>query len=476
MTMGLTVRVRPLAAALTFALVLTHASLSRAATYNIANGDVAGLIAAIQSANATAESDVIELAPSGTYVLTGVAEDDGYAGGAGLPYVRSPLTINGHGATIQRSSASGIPDFRIVFVFVSDLILDGVTIAGGRGGNDSRGGGGIGITTGRLAVKNSTITQNFSPGGGGGIASYCGVLTVENSTISYNTGLGGRTGGGILNFSAPPDCYATAHIVSSTIFENRAADVNLPGRGDAIADAFSSPQPTITVKNSILASPAQGVGQDCSAPPGVIVSEGGNIAADDSCGLAGSLDQNSTDPMLGPLADNGGPTLTHSPLPGSPAVDAVPVAACTDSLGNLLAIDQRGVSRPQRAACDVGAVEVVQRSYSVCALYDPTRAVRSGATIPIKFQLCDGAGTNLSTSTLVVHATGISQSSSLVSGALQDAGNANPDFDFRFDAGLADSGGYIFNLSTRGLATGTYNLNFTVSGDSLTYSVPFQVK
>ncbi len=54
--------------------------------------------------------------------------------------------------------------------------------------------------------------------------------------------------------------------------------------------------------------------------------------------------------MLGALADNGGPTLTHALLPGSPALDAGNDAACS-------ATDQRGVSRPQGAHCDIGAYE-----------------------------------------------------------------------------------------------------------------------
>jgi hypothetical protein len=57
---------------------------------------------------------------------------------------------------------------------------------------------------------------------------------------------------------------------------------------------------------------------------------------------------------------------------------------------------------------------------------------------------------------------------------VEDTGNANPDNDFRFDATLGSSGGYIFNLSTRGLA-GTYTLNFTVGSDPQQHSVLFQV-
>jgi hypothetical protein len=58
-------------------------------------------------------------------------------------------------------------------------------------------------------------------------------------------------------------------------------------------------------------------------------------------------------------------------------------------------------------------------------------------------------------------------------GTLDDSGHANPDFDFRYDAAL---GGYSFNLNTAGLATGTYNLNFTAGADPVVHSAPFTVK
>jgi hypothetical protein len=66
--------------------------------------------------------------------------------------------------------------------------------------------------------------------------------------------------------------------------------------------------------------------------------------------------------------------------------------------------------------------------------------------------------------------------SSSISGEVLDSGNANPDNNFRFDPTLGSTGGYIFNLSTKGLTTGTYDLNFTVTGDSSVYAAPFQVK
>jgi hypothetical protein len=114
--------------------------------------------------------------------------------------------------------------------------------------------------------------------------------------------------------------------------------------------------------------------------------------------------------------------------------------------------------------------------YNVCPLYDPTKAVKSGSTIPIKFELCDSTGNSLSSSAITVHATSVALTSNSISGVVEDSGHANPDTDFRFDATLGATGGYIFNLRTSGLTTGTYNLNFTVTGDSFVYAASFQVK
>jgi len=78
-----------------------------------------------------------------------------------------------------------------------------------------------------------------------------------------------------------------------------------------------------------------------------ITSWGHNVVQDTSCGAVAS-DSLAADPLLGPLAANGGPTWTHLPLPGSPALDRAPTCPATD---------QRGVSRPQGSACDAGSVE-----------------------------------------------------------------------------------------------------------------------
>ncbi|MCP4657673.1 MAG: hypothetical protein GY856_19885, partial [bacterium] len=110
----------------------------------------------------------------------------------------------------------------------------------------------------------------------------------------------------------------------------------------------------------------------CGARTGITSrSNGGNIQiGDDSCHLPHPTDRmNVPDAMIGPLADNGGPTMTHALLRGSPALDTALDAECP-------AADQRGAPRPRPrdgdgdgvASCDVGAYEMSHRAIEVPAL------------------------------------------------------------------------------------------------------------
>ena len=116
---------------------------------------------------------------------------------------------------------------------------------------------------------------------------------------------------------------------------------------------FTDATATLNLQNTIVA--ANGDFGCFLAPFGAgavaLNSLGNNVFTDDSCFPIAS-DQVVTDAGLGALADNGGPTLTHALLSGSPAVDTANGAVCP-------AVDQRGVARPQGAGCDVGAYELV---------------------------------------------------------------------------------------------------------------------
>ena len=120
---------------------------------------------------------------------------------------------------------------------------------------------------------------------------------------------------------------------------------------------------------------------------------------------------------------------------------------------------------------------VVARPYNVtfkiCVLYDETKSHKAGSTVPVKLSICDAANNNVSTASIVLTATGVTQLSTSAAGPLEDSGNANADNNFRYDAAL---GGYIFNLKTTGMTTGTYALTFSATGDPIPHQVKFQVR
>jgi hypothetical protein len=172
-----------------------------AATFMIADGDVATLIDAINMSNANGADDTIEFATNGTYTLTAI---DNFHNG--LPVILSDgapghmLVIHGNGATLQRDTAGGTPQFRIFQIGPdADVTIEGLTITNGAlGGN----GGGIYNDHATLTVSNCTLSDNFVsntggglPGFGGGIYNDHAILTVSNCTVSGNTAL--ELGGGI---------------------------------------------------------------------------------------------------------------------------------------------------------------------------------------------------------------------------------------------------------------------------------------
>ncbi len=114
--------------------------------------------------------------------------------------------------------------------------------------------------------------------------------------------------------------------------------------------------------------------------------------------------------------------------------------------------------------------------YTTRILYDPTKPVKSGATLPVRFQLCDPNGANLSSPSIAVTAIGLAEISGNTPDVLKASGNANPDNIFRFDPTLGDGGGYIFNLNTKGLLPGAYSLSFIAGTDPSVYTVQFQVR
>ena len=219
--------------------------------------------------------------------------------------------------------------------------------------NSAAGGGGIAnLTSGgsaTLTVTNSTISGNSGDyDGGDGIANYAyegdATLTITNSAISGNGNPGSLPGGGVSNLA--DGSIATLTITNSTISGNSA------GEGGAVSNqSYNASIATLTITNSTLSSNSAGYhgggilnyalkagfaevetgntifdagssGENIFNYNGTVTSLGYNLSSDNGGGyLTGPGDQINTDPVLGPLQDNGGPTFTDALLPTSPAID-----------------------------------------------------------------------------------------------------------------------------------------------------------
>ncbi|MBX3000340.1 MAG: hypothetical protein KF893_17585 [Caldilineaceae bacterium] len=233
-----------------------------------------------------------------------------------------------------------------------------------------------------MAVMSSAIYSNIvradgnQVGNGGGLANIDAVLMLQNSTVSGNDAMGfgiigSGYGGGVYNASRFRDATITS--LNSTIAYNQAIN---GGGGMAYADSDEPATATISLQNSIVSSHIESpssVGNCASADfvPGEnrVFSQGNNLEDKDSCGFNQAGDLSNTDPMLGPLALNPAPgenaavnDWTHALQADSPAIDAGNNANCP-------ATDQRGVTRPQGLACDIGAYEATDVLFR---LYLPT--------------------------------------------------------------------------------------------------------
>ena len=279
----------------------------------------------------------------------------------GSLFVLRGMTIEGPtsaGITISGNRAN-----RVFHTTGTGVVLRNLTITGGKLITP---GAGV-FNGGTLTIDHSVITGNETtgaptvPGFGGGVYNGSpGELTVINSTISGNTAADG--GGGI---------YSTAPlaIINSTIAYNDA------GAGSGVS-VLNGP---LLLRNALIANNAAA---DCAVSPlpssDIVTYEGTNLSSDASCGLDPAMLVG--DPMLGPLASNGGPTQTHALLIGSPAVEAA--AACT------VTTDQRYVARPQLAggACDIGA-------YEFTAFLQVSLAIDASATVNPKSGIAVVSGT-----------------------------------------------------------------------------------
>lgn len=371
------------------AATLTVNSTTDVVDINPGNGvcaDATGactLRAAVMEANALGGADTITL-PAGTYTLTipGTGENAAVTGDLDIT---GNLTINGAGAASTIIDGGGLD--RVLEIRPGATAhINAVTI---RNGNAAAAGGGIGAAgggllnfAGTLTLTNTIVSGNRAAGNGGGIATESatttltgvtvngntaavgggifnrGAMTVNASTVANNHGLASG-GGGISNDGG------TLSLNNSTVSGNDAAT-----RGGGIENTGTLLTLTSSTvagntapngggifngNNAILNNTivANSTGGNCAGNPVFASQSSHNLSSDATCAFTSPGDLNSTNPLLGPLASNGGPTATHALLPGSPAIDAVPLASCTVST------DQRGVLRPQGPACEIGAFEGV---------------------------------------------------------------------------------------------------------------------
>jgi CSLREA domain-containing protein len=209
-------------------------------------------------------------------------------------------------------------------------------------GNSAPSGGGmsnIGTSTLTNVTFSGNIAVSTGGGGGGGMFNF-GTSTLTNVTFSGNSS---DNGGGIDN------SYGTSTLTNVTFSGNSA------GSGGGV---FVQNESSLILKNTLLAGGDAPNGPDCF---GTVTSYGYNLIQNtNGCTLTGDQTGNiyGENPLLGPLAHNGGFTMTHGLLHGSPAIDA---ASSTDPYGNPVTVDQRGVSRPQGVANDIGAFEFVNQ-------------------------------------------------------------------------------------------------------------------
>lgn len=231
----------------------------------------------------------------------------------------------------------------------------------------------VGPNAAIITLNRSTVSGNvvgLSPtsqqtGNGGGLFNINGGLVVVNSTVSGNSAQGNPLltsglGGGIAS--------AAAGLPATVVFSHTTVANNTAGAGGGLANAYILPVAgfsparmsfwaSLIAANTDLAGMA-GCLNNAGAGVATLNSLGYNLESGNTCSLCAPGDITNTNPLLGPLANNGGPLTasgepawTHALLPGSRALDAIPLGACA------LPTDQRGVARPQGSGCDIGAFE-----------------------------------------------------------------------------------------------------------------------
>lgn len=349
------------------------------------------LRAAIIESNALGGSHTIELS-AGVHQLTILGEE--FSGFAGDLNVNSAdITVVGQGVDVTFIDAN--QNNRIFNVANSGAFnISNLTLTGGRAGtasenaggamiisgsmtqanlnmvkiinNSANIGGGLFISLAQTHISNSQFVDNFTENLGFtnifGPAIYCSSceLAIESTSILRNN-MGGKaielSGGSLL-------------MTNSTLTENSGGGLRT-NNADALirfstfvsdtaqnVSHFSFDDSHImNIGNSVLYTDPAAFIDNCQSGDKP-TSAGYNIISDASCEFSALGDAENSDAMLSSLSNHGGPTATFMPLSGSPAIDLVPIAACSGADGNPLSVDQRGEARANGIACDAGSVEV----------------------------------------------------------------------------------------------------------------------
>ena len=275
----------------------------------------------------------------------GVSEE----GGATLTVTNSTFTGN---TALSGGAIDG--ECGVAACGTVDLFGDALTGNTAAPSGESGSAGGALYDTGETHydVVNTTITGNTATDGGG-IASANGIVNLSFSTVDGNSIIPGPLG------TAGPASAANLENTDSGSFT---LDDTILANGILVGGAGAFPAGTTT---------------DCS--PATVTSNGNNLfdTSGADCGAVGS-DLINTDPMLGTLSNNGGPTQTLPVQTGSPAINAASASRCRSETVNTsgTAVDQRGVLRPQFPTCTIGAYEYENANMAVTASADP-------ATIPV---------------------------------------------------------------------------------------------
>ena len=309
--------------------------------------------------------------------------DDGDGGGIYLYQLYDEATFRIEDSTISGNRATGDGGGAYLYELYGAVEIENTTIADNTAGDD---GGGVYLyhlyDDGHFTMRNSTVEGNQAEDGGGLFLYYIeGNARIVNSTVSGNTA--SDEGGGVYLYDSP-STLSVVRFRDTTIADNAANNVN-PADEDAGADPAGAvgagggiflydSSDDVEVINSIVADNTGGdISRDDPAVAGVFITDFSLIENPSEPGMTVAQTPGSnffgTDPQLGPLADNGGPTRTQLPGRESPVVDQGTSPNVTDQRYQVRPFDQPDVPNqtlPGADGSDMGAVELGAQPSGSC--------------------------------------------------------------------------------------------------------------